>query len=134
MIQWLRLHDFNVGDMGSILSLVGRLKSHVLCYAVPPIWQKYEKKRKKELKIGTKIKLQIGKLERWKAKLEGGGEKGGGEVGGKGEEKDGGGRGRKEERREKETPWMPNNRASVTHFSFQQYKEELCNHLKVIAG
>ena len=51
----------------------------------------------------TKIKLQIGKLERWKGKLEGAGGKGRGEVGEKGEERDGGWRGRKEERREKET-------------------------------
>ena len=73
----------------------------------------------------TKIKLQTGKLEWLKGKLEGAGGKGGGEVGEKGEEWDGGGRGRKEERREKETPWMSNNRASVTHITFQQYKEEL---------
>ena len=68
----------------------------------------------------TKIKLQIGKLERWKGKLEGGGGKGG-KVGEKGEEKDGGGRGRKEEGREKKTPWMSNNTASVTYITFQQY-------------
>ena len=52
----------------------------------------------------TKIKLQIGKLERWNGKLEGAGGKGRGEVGDKGEERDGGWRGRQEERREKETP------------------------------
>ena len=32
------------------------------------------------------------------------------------------------EEREKETPWMSNNRVSVTHVAFQRYKEELCNH------
>ena len=34
----------------------------------------------------------------------------------------------KREEREKETPWMSNNRASVTHVAFQRYKEELYNH------
>ena len=101
MTQWLRLPDFNAGDMGSILSLVGKQKSCALSWATH-LTKKL--KEKKELKMWTKIKLQIGKLERWKGKLEGGGGKGGREVGEKGEEKDGGGRGRKEEGREKETP------------------------------
>ena len=86
--------------MGSILSLVGKRKSHAWSWATH-LTKKL--KEKKELKMWTKIKLQIGKLERWKGKLEGGGGKGG-KVGEKGEEMDGGGRGRKEEGREKKTP------------------------------